>query len=391
MTPELVQHIRGVAESVDSFRSLTYETRGALPSTAVDILQFLSQDKRSIKIIADRFLEQARSQAVVRPWSDPALPISHPLDADWRFTRSSAKELLRTALRNLPCGSTVLLMCTPTLVRTILTQGLPYRFVFVARSADVVTRAILDSTNSIEFRDICDDLRSISADITILDPPWYDDIALPMIRKAMRATKVGSKVLVCVPDVFSGCSSAPTLSDSISLSASLSSPVREARILVRYETPLFELNTLFSNDVRDFHPQWRTGRVFEIDVKSVTRDAVVLANDEWTEVSFGSCRIRTRRGGSARGGLGNLRIASSVSRRTRDELHPTVITSGNRCGTGTIELSAQFPGRMPTSLKFVAARENVEAQKLLCREPARAYSPVDNLASRVHIWPTYGM
>src|ERR1700722_7525975 len=145
-----------------SFPYLTTRCRGAYPMAIVEMLTHLSaksQFERRAKVL----LRDARKRARHKPLTDAALPLPHPLDHEWRFTRLSAEWLLSRATEKLNRG-TLLLVCTPTILRLLCRSPRPFRVVFASRPDDPVTITLRKLIEDVEFVDIRGDLKNIGAD-----------------------------------------------------------------------------------------------------------------------------------------------------------------------------------------------------------------------------------
>src|SRR5262249_48865367 len=157
----------------------------------------------------------------------------------------------------------LLFVCTPAVVLQAFDSGNPRQLIYASRTDDAVTRRLKEiCSENVKFIDVRDDLSGIAAAAALVDPPWYDDIALPLVTQALRGVKEGGGLLVAIPDRLSGCSSATMLrsitTDPTPFGIECAQQVAGK---LRYETPYFELNTLRCLGLRAVHPQWRTGRV----------------------------------------------------------------------------------------------------------------------------------
>ncbi len=370
-------HIRLLLENTLDFYELTSESRGVFPLQLRELISEESQGRSRVRQQAALFSRQYSLPSRRKPACDPELPVPHPLDADWRFSIRSAKQILEQVCRFLQPGDPILLVATPTLARVASILKLPFKFVFASRMLDPVTLELRRLCPGFEFVDIEGDLATAGAKASIIDPPWYDEVALPMIRKALRGTLIGGQVYVCVPDVFTACSSAPILTDVRELGALFATHCEIEPLIVRYETPYFELNALRAARLTNVHPQWRTAQLVRLSAVA-TRDDAVPTETLWTEISLGTSRIRVCESGHERKEPSSFIVLNTVSRAAWKAIAPSVVTSGNRfsCGPATLDRGRpQYD--LVTRLELVAAREQHELNEHISRRPLKAYSPVD--------------
>jgi hypothetical protein len=106
---DLVDTVKRQLATVGSFSSLTASCDGAFPARIADVLLHLSP---KIAIASDRLSEVARSQPL-RPFSDPRLPLPHPLDFEWRFSNVTNDELLCRLSATAGLRGKLLFVCTP--------------------------------------------------------------------------------------------------------------------------------------------------------------------------------------------------------------------------------------------------------------------------------------
>lgn len=359
------------APGAGGFSRLSAGCEGAFPTKIVEALEVLARAAGPAGAAAARLLDDARVPGKEGPAWDPRLPLPHPADLDWRFTRETADRLIDAALDGIPARGTVLAVAVPTVVTRLVERETSHRIVFAARPDDPVTTALRSwAPDGVVFIDAASDLRSVEADVSLVDPPWYDDVALPLVRQAASGTKLGGAVLVCGPDRLTGCSAAARLAELPQ--QPLQFGLRAARIAgrrPRYDTPLFELNTLEAAGVLNADPKWRTGRLFvgEALGPSQVGPEDVPAAPAWREHVFGTCRARLPAGApgcyadrvefSVRPIVGRLRGAERI---------PSIWTSGNRT-------SDALPSGVPherasagmIALTRAAEIENAEARSRL--------------------------
>jgi hypothetical protein len=335
---ELVDTVKRRLATTDSFSSLTASCDGAFPARIADVLLHLSP---KMATASERLSEAARSHSL-RPFSDPRLPLPHPLDFEWRFSNLSIDELLRRL--NIIAGprGKLLFVCTPAVALRAFDMNNPRPLTYASRLDDPVTAKLKEVCGErMEFVEVRNDLSTVGAAAALVDPPWYDDIALPLVTQALRGLEEGGGLLIAIPDRLTGCSSAPMLT-SIAADAKPFGMER-AQILVgklRYETPFFELSTLRHLGLRSVHPQWRTGRtVFGRRTRTPIPYHRFPVDGGWREVGDSSWRMRLRRRDNKQppgSGTIPLHVRGSVSRAATRAHVEECWTVGNRVACASV-------------------------------------------------------
>jgi hypothetical protein len=291
---ELLEMVKRRLASANSFTSLTALCDGAFPATVAEALRQLSPKIPS----AYERLAEAEQSYHLRPFSDRRLPLPHPLDFEWRFSNASIDLLLRKLNSIAGARGKLLFVCAPAVALRAFDAKNPRRLIYASRMDDPVTASLMEVCGDrMEFVEVRDDLSRVDAAAALVDPPWYDDIALPLVTQALRGLEEGGGLLIGVPDRFSGCSSARMLS---SMAADARPFGLEGAYLLagklRYETPYFELNTLRSLGLHSVHPQWRTGQlVFGRRTRNPVPTHSFPRDNNWGEVRAGGWRARLRR------------------------------------------------------------------------------------------------
>jgi hypothetical protein len=368
---DLLEMVRRQLASANSFSSLTASCDGAFPAKIAEALYHLSPKMASA---CERLAEADRPHPL-RPFSDRRLPLPHPLDFEWRFSNATIDELLRRLNSIAGPRGKLLFVCTPAVALRAADTNNPRRLVYASRMDDPVTlslwRACRDRMQFIEVRD---DLSHVGAAAALVDSPWYDDIALPLVTQALRGLEHGGGLLVGIPDRLSGCNSAPMLS-SIATDPSVFG-IECARALpgkLRYETPYFELNTLRRLGLYSVHPQWRTGRVvFGRRAQNPIPQHRFPGDGSWCEVGEGSWRVRLRRRENDQwvgSDLVRFDIRESISRRGMGENAEEYWTVGNRVAYVSVR-SGPGPAVRPkapeaSTLREIAQIELNEARRLV--------------------------
>ena len=327
------------------FASLSSSCHGAWPALVAKILRDLG-DADCRRLLADAGGPTAK---VV---SDPRLPLAHPLDADWRFTRRSAESVLDHALDAIPTDGILLLVAMPTVALAACDRGLGHRIAVAARQDDPTDAALRAAMPGVLFQDLAHP-RMRPFDAVAIDPPWYDAIALSLMAAASRAAKPGGSMFVCVPDRFTSPSAAPTLDAFAKGADTIRSYDRVVVGLVRYATPFFELRCLATHGIANVGGAWRTGILVRCPGEGNGRLASGVAmreqvsdGDCWHETNLDTIRIWTRSNpGAAR--AGPVGVAGSISAADPTRSTAWLWTSGNLVATGPAPANLADGAREP--------------------------------------------
>lgn len=293
------------------------------------------------------FQENPFAAAVVRdaqtPLASPSMPyrapVPHPLDYDWRYGSKAIATLTQMIERSVAPGGRVVLIGAPTLVEPLLRQSNGYRISLVDRNpfwrdqfADVDVQTLDVST------DDCPESVRASADLVVIDPPWYDDGYATFVWFARQSLRSAGKLAVSVLPVGTRPSA---MKDRGHLERLLRdygfSLVKQHDSVLDYATPPFEVNAMRAAGIHARLEHWRVGDLwlFSEDSKgnSQARPACVRERD-WHELSFDKVRIKFD--ANAATGSAQLRsiipgdVLPSVSARFPGRDRATVWTSGNR-------------------------------------------------------------
>ena len=280
------------------------------------------------------------------------LPLPHPLDFEWRFSRESCAALLARANALSRRDEPIALIGTPGLCAHLLEHGPAGRPFSFLGEANVITkelrrRAIREAAE-ISFL-ACDTNSDLAgtADTVVIDPPWYADYIRPLFRMAAAACRAGGHVLVSLPPEGVRPSARVDRQQTLALARRLGlRAVACEPGALGYDIPFFEWNSLAAAGIRNLPPTWRCGDllVFERLPTRVAPPVKRQAASAWRETVVHGIRFRTRTAvaspdrGARRAGLIPILendILPSVNRRDPRRAEVDVWTSGNRvfqCG-----------------------------------------------------------
>ena len=365
----LAAMVEVLAPHAATFAALSAQCAGAWPGEVARILGELRRSGRVAHADADRLAASAATPpSLPAPLHDRRLPLAHPLDFDWRFAVGSADALLAAVDRLMPHARNLLLVCAPTVAVRAAEWGDRWGVTLAGRPFDPVAAASTRAAEgAIRFVDLAGDMAAVRADAAIVDPPWYDDIAMPLLGKALAGLSVGGLLLACRPDRLTGASAADLLAgieaqaDTLGLSGAVQLPTA-----LRYETPLFELNALRALGLAGTHPRWRTGRVVAATKARLGCALGDVAPGEWLEASSGPGHKwdhDTGPCGKPAASLGGC-VVPSVSRGHPARVEAALWTSGNRASK---PCTSSPPGSQEPwpDLGSLLETEKVEASRLL--------------------------
>lgn len=332
-------------QNVKTFADLSEICLGAWP---VDVMQALATISASNTVFSTRIEALMGSVKTPYPGSDlprTVLPAEHPLDFDWRFHPATSEMLLDRVVVGLAPGEKILLVCAPSVALLAHERGFGHQVIVANRVGDPIIEALRSNAPTLNFVDISQ-ISTIPSARLLIDPPWYDDIALPLLSAALSGVNVGSTVWVCGPDHFTRPSSAHYLLDENSVEKKLGIAKLDMDMddRVRYRTPSFEMRTLASLGLRNISHSWRTGlarsyrKVRDVPVE-VSRDHA----HSWHELSEGPSRIWLR-GELAEetGAHEKIVVSPSVSRTNPLQASACIWTSNNTVVTGASRLDLEL-------------------------------------------------
>lgn len=270
------------------------------------------------------------------------LPVPHPLDFEWRFTTDASRMLLDSA-SDLTCPpGDLLLFGTPGVALEALALPVNCRVTFVAEDNCVTARVIAlnQAIGSPIDVNLCDvGVPRASADVVVLDPPWYADYIRGMLTAAASACRTKGAVLVSLPPAGTRPSADADCRATIAFAQRLGLKLEEHRPLaIGYETPFFERNALAVDCIHP-PPHWRRGDLYIFRKVSQMRGVIAgprRHSRPWAEVGIGRMRLFIHRGDQNLEGRPELRslvdgdILPTISRRDPRRRLARVWTSGNR-------------------------------------------------------------
>lgn len=330
-----------LADGVIDYAGLLRRLPGVYPTELLASLDRLAAKCSINPALPAAVRHQAKNCPASGAQGRTLLPLPHPLDFEWRFTADTSRALLNHAADLTRPGGDVLLFGTPGLAAEALTLPIGRRLALLAEPNSVTDRlfALNRTTGSPLTIAFCSGgLPRESADVVLLDPPWYLDFVRPMLAAAAHACRPGGFVLISLPPNGARPTAEADRQAAIVLGKRLGLAFVEHKPLaIAYETPFFERNALRAAGIAT-PPQWRRGDLVVLQKERAPSLPAPSSqrNRLWTEVAVGRMRLFIRMGGSAAGRDVELvpivagDVLPSISRRDPRRLLANVWTSGNR-------------------------------------------------------------
>lgn len=337
----------GTAQWSDFLRCLP----GVYPSDALAALRRIGlRDDVSAftREAANTILIEARTsddRPPYQPWRTGGRPLAvpHPLDFEWRFTPDSADALLDRCASVSNSAAPVVLIGAPTVFVRAVERGEGHRYTLLDKNRATVGRLLGAYPRAQAFvHDACvDPPPRCAADVSLLDPPWYDPHVRGFLWTASLSTRPGGTILLSLPPVG-------TRPGILEERAALFAWVRglgldlvdleEGRIA--YVSPPFEWNALSAEGIGGCPHDWRCGDLATLRLREdsceVERPAVAPMADPWPEIEVRGVRVRFSPSSAVHDSPPSLLsivpgdVLPSVSARDDRRQAATVWTSGNR-------------------------------------------------------------
>lgn len=324
----------GVGEFGDLIRRLP----GVYPSAAVASLHRIGP--KGAALLRSAGIDRRPSTRVFRP---ALLPLPHPIEFEWRFAPSTARQLLDAAEAVTQRRQEVLLFGTPGVALEAIGSPIRRRVSFLGEDNPVTRR--LSELNAASGLPITIQLCGVGRlpprnfGAVVIDPPWYLDFIRPMLSAAAAACRLGGHLFASLMPTGARASADEDLRTVVRFAQRIGLAVADHRpCALTYDTPFFEANALVAAGLPAF-PDWRRGDLIvfrkERDhTRQVSTDSV--RKTRWREVEIGAMRlfVRTDEAPSTPSqGLTTIvpgDVLPTVSRRDPRRRRAQVWTSGNR-------------------------------------------------------------
>jgi|SRR5579862_105007 len=374
--------LNAITDGIGSFPELLQSLPGVYPTDLVSSLRRLKTGSQ----VPNEILRQAFAKSEeddlrgATKESRSRLPVPHPLDFDWRFSRSTSDSLLDRACSLSSRHGLIGLMGAPTLLARANARGLHQRM-WLIDSSNAMTRHCAENFPTVPIfpcNIMMDQLPRTKAAVIIADPPWYREHIQTFLWAAAMLSNRHAHIIVTLPPL----GTRPGLD-------------REREFIFRwigklglkvvsleergaeYLSPPFERNALAACGLSNLPTTWRHGAVLHLAAPSLRRvpRPNTLEEKPWAEEVLQGVRFRIRHGQNGKFQSPFLRsivsgdILPTVSRRDPRRRLVDVWTSGNRVykcsGSGIL---VQVLRAMATGVKPEGAVTEYVGRSLTHRE-----------------------
>lgn len=315
---------------------------GVYPSVALEAAHRIAREHQELSRSLTRILHQpeiSRERKLSRHKIE--LPIPHPLDYDWRFSDTTVDRLLEDCEELTQQGGKIVLLGTPSLLRSATEAALDREVMLLDASGTTVAAFASLAGKAWKCDLMVDPIPTLAADTVIGDPPWYREQMCAFLWAATRLVRVGGYIAMSVPSIGTRPTIESERAEFLSFGHELGlALVRIEALALTYESPLFEINALKVEGVPEISGNWRRGdfALFQKvdDCSKVGRPAYQSSLETWDEEQVGGIRWRIKRNGNYALEDPTLisivpgNVLPSVSRRDARRMHAEVWTSGNR-------------------------------------------------------------
>ena len=329
-----------VGSGVDNLWDMVEALPGVDPfTTRKAVERLISESRIPGHVIDERPMPSQEGQAGL---AVPGLPLPHPLAFDWRFTASTANELLQRSFESTSPGETIALLGTPSLYMLSHQLETLRRYVLVDQNQSL-TFSLPTSTTRGEFH--CDDVfrghpSLPPAQLVIADPPWYEHEVIGFLESSAQICANPRMVYISFPPVGvrPGVKQERARVIAAAHRAGLLLVGHEPLVL-SYATPFFEYNALLADGFTTVCPNWRRGDLllFQAQGTACTFIEKPAPNgNSWADMDVFGIRIWVREG--VFDGFEDPRLTSivegdilpAVSLRDSRRKDANVWTTGNR-------------------------------------------------------------
>lgn len=272
---------------------------------------------------------------------DSDLPLPHPVNFEWRFTRQTADDILEIIRPyRSEASSQILYFGTPGVAYAALHQRNVEPGIFIGED-NAVTRLLakknIERDCPLKIKRCGEELEPEVASTVIIDPPWYMDFIEPMLMAATHSVRMGGNIQFAMPSVGTARSTYRQRRQIFELAERIGLDVDRVRQgFLRYKTPFFEANALQAAGLSAF-ADWRCGDLVTFVKRRshpISLDTSSINTPIWREAAIGRMRlyigIESSQGSASLHSIVPNDILPSVSRNHRLRHKANVWTSGNR-------------------------------------------------------------
>lgn len=279
---------------------------GIHPVDLLRALRRLYRTRRIKKALYRKIIQSAQRRGFT-PGEDmeDILPVPHILDYDWRFSFHAIKHLSRKIRLAIPGGKgTAVFIGTPSLWKyCVLHFPDQIQLMLVDINAKKHMEGLDKENVSVIEIDINKKpgyLTSISADIIVMDPPWYYNYYRLFFDRANEMAKIGTLIFCVMPPRFTRATAEKETQELLRV---LEMHYGMEKIsyhsnTVSYHTPPFEINVLKMHGIECLPPNWRVGDLLVVKKTKVVQhdiEDLTVYQEAWDEFIIDAIRIKIRR------------------------------------------------------------------------------------------------
>ena len=267
------------------------------------------------------------------------LPVPHPLDYEWRFSKETINYLLETCQKLTVEDDRIALLGAPSVFAT--GHEIAYPRHLILYDANPALTARFDGLSEvIPCNLLTDSLPDVQVAAVLIDPPWYKEHIYAFLWAASRICQIGGNILLSLPPIGTRPGIEKERDTLLDWARQLGLELAEVLLAsLTYLSPPFETNSLRAECLIDVPSEWRHGDLFIFMVchrHDTIRPIEMVREGQWDEVTLAGVRIRVLH--SEEQTFRDPRLITiipgdilpSVSRRDRRRALAAVWTSGNR-------------------------------------------------------------
>jgi hypothetical protein len=323
-----------------TFGELLSSLPGVYPSEALACTRRLNQegviDRQQLRLIEEEAITLPILDSEMKP--SRRIMLDHPVDFEWRFTRTAVSRVLEELRRRLayPRRPTILCLGCPSVYLAGRDMS-DLTFHLCDKNGRIIGQ--IEEALELQSHDLSQAILSnITADAAVIDPPWYLPFYRLFIWAACHRIPIGGYILLSFPPEGTRASAASefTTLKKWCEAIGLRFETRNRNYLP-YRSPLFEVNALREEGILNFPLNWRRGdlvifrKEFQFEIE---RPEFPKFPYEWQEIHVGPQRVKVLTTMPTAPVLleavGPSEVLPSVSSRHILRAAANVVTSGNR-------------------------------------------------------------
>jgi hypothetical protein len=285
--------------SPDCLDELVCRLPGVYPSEALHAVERLGRRGILDTLSLARLRRRGRGTPGTLPCLNP-LPVPHPLDFDWRFSRSGVDRLVRECLARSDRGRTILLGTPSVFWALRKVERVPALLLDANPEVIGVLGGIGDDAHNALLCDLRHDRLPVEQSaVVVVDPPWYRDHERLFLWAAAKLCRPNGTVLMSVPAEGTRPGVEADRDEALAWAAQLGLDVEAIEPgAIGYDSPPFERNALAAVGLDGMPYEWRHGDLVILrlrEPKEMERPKLAGAVDaDWPDVTIGSVRVKVR-------------------------------------------------------------------------------------------------